>query len=115
MLKTWTLRFRVVDRDNFLEVKKGLKTIETRAATDKYRAIKRGDIIIFVCGKSRIKRIVKSVKIFRTITSMTNTIPFRRIMPSVDSIDNMRNAYYGYPGYREKIRKYGIIAFKIAE
>ncbi len=112
-MKTWILRFRVIDRENFLEIKQGLKTIETRAATEKYRSIKRGDVLVFVCGKQKMKRVVKSVAIFRSIDIMTTRIPFRKIMPSIESIGGLRDVYYGYPGYREKIKKWGIIAFKI--
>lgn len=36
-MKTWTLRFRAVDKKNFDEVKNGSKPIETRAATIKYQ------------------------------------------------------------------------------
>lgn len=38
-MKNWTLRFRAVDKDNFDEVKIGIKSIETRAGTVKYQHI----------------------------------------------------------------------------
>ncbi|MFZ4500561.1 MAG: hypothetical protein ACOYMZ_03695 [Minisyncoccia bacterium] len=55
-MKTWTLRFRAVDKKNFDEVKNGSKPIETRAATVKYQPIEVGDTLLFVCGKERLAR-----------------------------------------------------------
>ncbi len=48
MNKEWVLRFRVVDKDNFLEIENGLKVVETRAATPKYREVKTGDTLVIV-------------------------------------------------------------------
>ena len=112
-MKTWTLRFRAVDKKNLMEIRDGLKSIETRAATEKYRDIKRGDTLILVCGKQRIERVVGNLKIFKTINALFQSVPFRKIMPSAESEEEARNIYYSYPGYREKIRKYGIIAMTV--
>ncbi len=112
-MKKWTLRFRAVDKANFLEIKNGLKTAETRAATPKYRAMQPGDALIFTCGKKRMQKQIKTARIFRTIGAMAKIIPFKKIMPSVRSAKEMRNAYYGYPHYREKIKKHGIVALEL--
>lgn len=112
-MKKWTLRFRAIDKDNFLEIKNGLKVVETRAATPKYRNIKKGDTLIIVCGKARLRKEVKRVHVFKTIGAMGKTIPYRKIMPSVKSLDEMRQAYYCYSGYREKLKKHGVIAFEL--
>ena len=112
-MKTWTLRFRAKDKKNLIEIEEGLKSIETRAATEKYKDIKRGDTLILVCGKRRIERQVGNVKIFKTMNALFQWVPFRKIMPSAESEEEARNIYYSYPGYREKIQKYGIIAMTI--
>jgi ASC-1-like (ASCH) protein len=44
---------------------------------------------------------------------MAKEIPYTKIMPSVGSIAEMRKVYHGYPGYREKLEKYGVVAFYI--
>ena len=75
-MKTWTLRFRAKNKRNLLEIKEGLKSIETRAATDKYRDIKRGDVLVLVCGKQRIERQVGNVRIFKTINALFRKVPF---------------------------------------
>jgi ASC-1-like (ASCH) protein len=112
-MKKWVLRFRVKDRKNFLEIKNGLKVVETRAATERYRPIQKGDVLVFVCGKEKNQKMVKRVRIFKTIGAMIKTINFKKIMPSVSSTEELRDAYYSYPGYKEKISKFGIIALDI--
>jgi ASC-1-like (ASCH) protein len=113
MNKKLILRFRVVDKDNFLEVKNGLKVVETRAAAPKYRQIKKGDTLVIVCGKDRMEKKVKRVRIFPSIGAMVKVIPYKRIMPSIKSLSDLQQVYYGYPGYRDKLKKYGVIAFDI--
>jgi ASC-1-like (ASCH) protein len=105
--KSWVLRFRKIDRSNFLALKDGSKPIETRAATDKYRRIVKGDTLIIVCGKERVEKKVRRVKIFSSLKSL----PRKQIMPWTKNYAEMERAYYSYPGYKEKIKKHGIIAF----
>ncbi|HEX4104473.1 MAG TPA: ASCH domain-containing protein [Candidatus Paceibacterota bacterium] len=113
MNKEWILRFRVVDKDNFLEIKNGLKTVETRAATPKYREVKVGDMLVIVCGEERLEKKVKRVLTFTSIGSMVKRIPYKKIMPSVSSLSELRKIYYSYQGYKEKLKKHGVIAFNI--
>ncbi|MDR3582447.1 MAG: hypothetical protein P4L67_04210 [Candidatus Pacebacteria bacterium] len=111
--KEWILRFRATDKDNFLEIRNGVKVVETRAATPKYRGVKKGDVLVIVCGRDRLKKSVRCVSVFSSIGAMTKAIPHKKIMPSASSVAEMRKVYYGYPGYREKLKKYGVIAFEI--
>ena len=109
--KKYILRFRSVDKENFDEIKKRLKTIETRAATERYRKIKKGDTLVIVCGKNHLSKKVKQVKIFKSINAMVKEVPIHKIMPSLNTISEIRKVYYSYPAYKTKIRKHGIIAF----
>src|SRR5262245_10453017 len=113
MKRIWTLRFRAVDKKNFLEIKRGLKKVETRAATEKYRAIKKGDVLKIVCGSAVLLKPVKRVRIFKSVDGMVKRVPYRRIMPEVASVAAMKKIYAGYPGYKEKLKKYGVIAFDL--
>lgn len=112
-MKKIILRFRTVDKNSFKEIKDGLKTVETRAATKRYKDIKKGDLLVITCGKNRVVRKVKRVYRFKSIESMIRAIPFKKIMPSVHSITEMCKVYYSYPGYKEKIRYFGLIALEI--
>lgn len=112
-MKNWTLRFRVVDKDNFNEIREGLKWVETRAATDKYKNIQEGDTLTFVCGKDKIIKKVERVNIFKSIPAMLRKYKRTDVMPSTRSLIEMKRIYYSYPGYKEKIKKYGLVSFEI--
>ena len=113
-MKNWTLRFRQVDRARFEEVKSGLKSIETRAATIKYQPIQKGDTITFVCGKERFVKEIANVYHFPSPEAMVKKLPLQKIMPLVTSIEEMKKRYYSYPGYEEKIKEHGIFAFELS-
>lgn len=112
-MKNWTLRFRQVDKALFEEVRSGFKSIETRAATIKYRSIQKGDTITFVCGKDRFIKQIVGVYHFATPEAMIKKLPLKKIMPLVTSVEEMKKRYYSYPGYEEKIKEHGILAFKL--
>jgi len=112
-MRTWMLRFRAGDMQDFEQVRAGLKRVETRAATPKYQAVQQGDTLLFVCGTKRLKKRVSRVTRFKSIPAMVKAIPMRSIMPSVHSVQEMRKAYHGYPGYDAKIRRHGLVAWHI--
>lgn len=112
-MKTWTLRFRAVDKNNFEDVRSGLKSVETRAASVKYQPIQKGDTLTFVCGKDRFSKTITKKMHFKSIDAMFKKIPFKKIMPDLDSEEESITRYYSYPNYREKIEKFGILAFEL--
>ena len=109
----YILRFRAVNKNTFTEIKYGKKTVETRAATVKYRSIKAGDILVLSCGKERFEKKVKRAKIYKTISSLVRAYPIKKIMPKINSEKELREAYYSYPKYKEKIKKFGLIALEL--
>jgi ASC-1-like (ASCH) protein len=112
-MKSWTLRFRAIDKKNFDEVKNGSKPIETRAATVKYQPIEVGDELMFVCDGEKFSKKITKKEHFNSIDEMIKKIPFNDIMPSVKSVDEMKKAYSSYSGYDEKIKEFGIFAFHL--
>jgi ASC-1-like (ASCH) protein len=112
-MKTWTLRFRTVDKKNFYELRRGIKSVETRAASTKYQPIEKGDTLIFVCGKDKFSKIITKKSHFKSIDAMFRKIPFKKIMPDLRLKEEARNRYYSYPNYREKIQEFGILAFEL--
>ncbi len=84
-MNKYILRFRAVNKDIFRDIKSGKKTVETRAATERYRDIKDGDVIVLVCGKNRFEKKIKKAKFFRTIKALTKTYSFKKIMPNISS------------------------------
>jgi ASC-1-like (ASCH) protein len=111
--KTITLRFRAVDKRNFDEIREGLKVVETRAATERYRNIRAGDSLVFVCGKRKLKKRIVRVRRFNSIAALFKAIPLKRVFPSLRTIADTRQAYFSYSGYKEKIAKFGIVAFEL--
>jgi ASC-1-like (ASCH) protein len=112
-MKNWTVRFREVDRKNFEEVRSGAKSIETRAATVKYRPIEVGDTLTFACGKDRFAKTITKRYHWPSIDAMVGEVPFQKIMPSVASVEDMKKVYASYPGYEEKIAEHGLLGFEL--
>lgn len=108
-----TLKFRTVNRSIFLDIKSGKKTVETRAATERYQNIKAGDIIVLVCGEERFKKKVKKARIFKTIGALLKVHSIKKIMPELNSEKEWRQELYSYPDYKEKIQKYGLVALEL--
>ncbi|MFA6603713.1 MAG: ASCH domain-containing protein [Patescibacteria group bacterium] len=111
--KTYRLRFREIDRDIFDSVRSGEKTVETRAATERYRDIAGGDQILFVCGRDSFAKIVKSARIFRSLPALLRRYRVRDINPDVRTAAALKAMYESFPGYREKIKKFGLIALEL--
>ncbi len=114
-MKTWTLKLRQTDKAMFDEMKAGLKTVETRAASFKHKNIQAGDILVFTCGKERLSKQVVKRQHFPSIDAMVKAIPFNKIMPGVKSVDEMKKVYSSYPDYDEKIKEFGILALELGE
>lgn len=104
------LRFREVDRDKFLAIKDGRKSIETRAATVKYAGLKAGDSVVAMCGKDTVEKQIKEARLFNSLEEMFAVYEMNRILPGVTTLQDAQKIYYSFPSYKEKINEYGIIA-----
>ncbi len=112
-MKNYTLKFRAVDRINFERIKNGRKAIETRAGSDRYLQVAAGDKLTITCGKQRITKTVKRAHHFKTIGALLKTLPLKKIMPDVQSEAEARKRWNSYPGYKDKIKERGIIAWEL--
>lgn len=90
-----------------------IKKIETRAGTLKYQHIKAEDIITFVCEKDRFQKKIKKVSIFKTISALTKKYKPLEINPQCTTLKALTAMYMSFPHYREKIKQYGLVAFKL--
>jgi len=107
------LRFREVDRDKFNDIILGRKTIETRAATVKYRKIQQRDNLVIVCGNDRIVKQVKRIERYESLEETFKNINFNKILPNAGSVDMAMKIYNSFPGYKEKIKQNGLLAFYV--
>jgi len=112
-MKKHSLRIRKVDKVVFDSIRNKEKTIETRVATDRYRKIKEGDILVFICGDERLEKEIEKVDYYKSIDEMVKAIDFKKIMPFVNSIDEMKNIYFSFSNYKDKIDKFGLVVFKL--
>jgi ASC-1-like (ASCH) protein len=113
-MKKIVVRFRAINKDTFRAIHDGVKTVETRAATSKYKSILAGDVLVFVCGADRFERMIECVQYFADIPAMLAVIPIERIMPGLKALTEAEKVYHSFPGYKEKIKQFGIVAFELA-
>ncbi len=87
--------------------------METRAATPKYRVMETGDELVFVCGGKKLKKFVRAVHIFKTTKGLIKKYKIKDINPAFKTEKEMKEMWLGFPGYAEKIKKYGLIAAEL--
>lgn len=107
------INFRQENIDIFESIKNGRKKIETRAATPKFIDIKVGDDIECICGKDTFVKKVKEVEIFKSIPDLLERYEVGDINPFLKTAEELKDMYYSFPDYKEKIDKYGLIAFEL--
>lgn len=107
------LRFRAVNRGIFNAIKSGKKKLETRAGSTKYQRVAKGDTVLLVCGKSKFRKDIHDVKKFRSVGAMLKKYDPRDIHPRCSTAAELERMYYSFPGYRQKLRKYGLIVMEL--
>jgi ASC-1-like (ASCH) protein len=112
-MKKILVRFRAINRDTFTAIRRGVKTVETRAATVKYRNIQVGDVLVFVCGKDRFEKKIQRVRFFKSIIGLFRAIPIHKVLPKAMSLADAQKIYFSFPGYKEKIKKSGLVALEL--
>ncbi len=111
--RKFVIRFRAADRDIFEAIVDGRKKIETRAATKKYAGIKAGDIVVLSCGGARCEKSVARVEHFPSVAAILRRHRPKDINPSIRTAAEARAMWAGFPGYTEKIRRGGLVAFHL--
>ncbi|MEA1909752.1 MAG: hypothetical protein U9M89_01885 [Patescibacteria group bacterium] len=112
-MKKHLLIIREVDRSIFDAVESGRKIVETRAATPKYRKIKKGDVLEFKCGADVILKKAKKIIVFNHISDLLERYRACEINPDLSTEEEIEKMYYSFPDYKEKIDKFGIIAIEL--
>lgn len=107
--KKHILRFRSINRDIFNAIKSGKKKIETRAGSMKYRSISKGDIAVLVCSKSKFEMKINLVQKFSSIKALLRKYKPFDINPKIKTAAELQKMYSSFPGYDQKIRKYGLV------
>ncbi len=104
----------------FEQIKNGTKTVETRALNpdepERYFGdLAVGDILECLAvdtGEVLNKKIIR-VAIYYDFEDYLQTEDLTKIFGLETSIDAAREKHYSFPGYKERLDKYGIIAFEL--
>jgi ASC-1-like (ASCH) protein len=110
-MKKHVLRLRARDKGIFEQICSGEKSVETRAATKKYRDVAAGDVLVFVCDGHQIEKEIQKLEHFPSIDALFKEIPLKSVMPDATTLEDAKKVYASFPGYEEKIAKEGIMAF----
>ncbi|MBW3538100.1 hypothetical protein KY386_01245 [Candidatus Parcubacteria bacterium] len=111
-MKKVVVRFRAADRPVFDAIKNGDKTVETRAATPRYRGVQVSDVLVMLCGADRLEKRVTSVHHFKDVSALLDEVDWRKIAPEVGSREAMLASYERW--YGGKIDQLGLVAFGLA-
>lgn len=109
------LRFRQIDRDKYQAIVDGRKTVETRAATPKYRQLATGDELVAVCGQDNYRTTIKRVRHFGSIAALLDYYGIDAVLPGVRSLAEATAIYHSFPGYKGKIKDHGLLALELVE
>ena len=107
------LQFRAENRDIFEAIRAGVKKVETRVATEKFRDIKRGDTVMLICEEDAFAKTVKSTELFNSIEALLEKYAPEDINPRCRTAKELRDMYHSFPDYEEKIEKHGLIALEL--
>lgn len=112
-MQTLKLIFREVDRDSFERIKCGEKTIETRAGLPEYNSITSGDQLNISCGVDIITKAVAEAWHFNSVEELMDKIDISEIMEAGTTKEEAIAKWNSFPGYPERIKEFGIIAWKL--
>lgn len=112
-MRRHVIEFHDVNRPLFEAIRTGTKRVETRAATEKYTAVRAGDEVLFVCGGETCLKTVVTAKRFRTVDELLGVYPPSAIAPWLSSVEDVRALYQTFPGYAAKLERHGVVAFEL--
>ena len=111
--KKYILKFAQINKETFDFIRSGKKKIETRAGSVKYQKIKAGDVLVLSCAGERFEKRIKKVSHFKSIKDILKKYTPSQINPATKTEKELTGVYYSYPNYKEKIKKFGLLAFEL--
>lgn len=97
----------------FNMVVSGKKTYELRLADAKRSCISVGDLIVFKAREDEMQKVsvkVDTIQKFATFRDALIAVGLHNSLPGAISIDEGEKAYMGFPEYKEKEVKLGVLA-----
>ena len=129
-MKEWIINIFLEDLEMYELIRDNKKKIDSRAPDPSkpeksYQSIAPGDIIIFRVSNRNtleliekyppLKFVVKYNKHYDSAEELLLKDGLDNIFPNVNSIEEALEIYYSFPGYTERIEKYGICAIGLGE
>lgn len=65
------------------------------------------------CGRHKLEKRVAKVEIFKSIRALLDKYSISDINHNFKTEAELRRQYYSFPDYREKIKRFGLIAFEL--
>ncbi len=109
-----SLVFLPENRGTFIAIQDGRKKIETRAGSPEYLEIKEGDTIEFSCDDEKFTKQVGGGKRYENLEELFAVYAPQEINPEVFAHEELRSMYSTFPGYEDRLKKYGILVFELA-
>jgi len=105
----------VVKQVYFDAIKAGLKTVEGRLNSPKFKDLKFGDLITFTCHETneKISGVVKALNIYPNFEAMLVSEGLENMLPGVTSLYEGVMIYESFPGYQEGAKEFGTLAIRI--
>lgn len=114
-MKKWTLLIRKQDKNIFERIRSGEKTIDTRSSNPNSpkKSIAVGDILLFKCDGKSVEKKVKEIRKYSEFEEYLEKEDLENILGKGTTKEDARKIHYSFPSYKERLEKYGIVAFDL--
>ena len=58
--------------------------------------------MVIICRDNKLEKQVENISHYKSIEKMVEDINFKRVMPFVNSVNEMKEVYHNFPDYKEK-------------
>lgn len=106
------LVFNKINKDIFDALRSGKKKVETRASTTKYKKLEAGESVSFSCAGESFEKKIAKVAHFASIDALLKKYTPADINPELKTKKDIEDMCYSFPGYKEKIEQFGIVAIE---
>lgn len=108
------IHYMTLSEPYFTQMKNKEKLYELRIYDEKRRKISVGDFVLFTCGDEEILVQVCSIAVATKFKDLVRGRHFiSSLLPGVTDAKEAIAIYKGFPDYREKAKKYGVIMFGV--
>ena len=102
-------------QEYFDAIKSGLKTVEGRLYTSKFKDLQPGMHISSTCTTTHetIMYTIESLHVYTNFKDMLIHEGLHAMLPGVTSIEKGVELYESFPGYKDQVEQFGALAIKI--